>query len=161
MSYRRATIASIKLWGHQMLVMIFSSRASWTLPARTQNGTASLEDNVVVCVTKLSMSLPYGITIITETYIYTHTQKYINVHNLFPSIKTWKQPRYLSIDRNTVTDIYAKQKRAVQPHKAWKPSGYLVLNQRSQSERAVWPELLWPFKTSRTRDSRMVIFAKD
>ena len=46
-------------WQYQMLVRIWSNRNSHLLPVGIQNGTATLEDSLVVS-TKLKVFLPYN-----------------------------------------------------------------------------------------------------
>ena len=147
---------TLEHWQHQMLVKMWSNRNSHSLLLGMQNGTATLEDSLMVSyktkhtlIILFSNHAPWYLPKQVEN-LYPHKNLHmIFIAALFIIAKTWKQLRCPSVDEwiNKLWYIqkmehYSVLKRnEVSSHeKTWRKLKCVLLSERSQSERLhiVW-----------------------
>ena len=152
-----------------MLVTLWSSRNVPSLPVRTQNGTATLEDSFSLLV-KLNILLPYDPAIALlgilpkklKAYVHTKTCTQMFIAALFIIVKTWKQPRHPSVgewikkkNRDTHREWNSIQYRKEMSHQDMNRRGgnlkFILLSERSLSEKATYVLYYSNYKTLRKK----------
>ena len=110
-----------------MLERTWSRRNSHSLLVRLQDGTAILQDTLAVSWRKPNILLPYNPTIMLlgiylkemKTHVHRKTCNRIFITAYFIVAKTWKQPRYPSIDKWAKFVFWADTKEHSYIEKAW------------------------------------------